>query len=127
MVTYPLSDRQFENLRAVFGRGVKKTKRVSFALQSSRFCEYFGRQILGLSDYGMVKIRFIPPRPNWVLYAFFCPGQSMIKSFVSGGQSTPITLFYAFDGHRKWITFRTYYYTREGGDGEECYSYHYIF
>ena len=50
--------------------------------------------------YGIVKIRFIPPRPNSVLYAFFRPGQSMLKFFVSGGQSTPITLFYALDGHR---------------------------
>ena len=46
----------------------------------------------------MVKIRFIPPRPNSVLYAFFRPGQSMLKFFVSVGQSTPVTLFYALDG-----------------------------
>ena len=50
----------------------------------------------------MVKIRFIPPRPNSVLYAFFRPGQSMLNFFVSGGQSTPITLFYALDRHKIW-------------------------
>ena len=48
----------------------------------------------------MVKIRFIPPRPNSELYTFFRPGQSMVNFFVSGGQSTPIMLFYALDGHR---------------------------
>ena len=53
---------------------------------------------------GMVKIRFIPPRPNSELYAFFRPGQSMVNFFVSGGQSTPITLFYALDGYRIYVS-----------------------
>ena len=59
-----------------------------------------GRNKAYFNTGGMVKIRFIPPRPNSELYAFFRPGQSMVNFFVSGGQSTPITLFYALDGHR---------------------------
>ena len=90
--------------------GRKKAYRASFGRQSSRFGEYFGQRISGLSAYGMVKIRFIPPRPNSVLYAFFRPGQSMLKFFVSGGQSTPITLFYALDGHRIWRTLLKLYF-----------------
>ena len=86
---YPLSDRQFES-----------TITIMFGRQSSRCCEYCGRRIFGLSAYGMVKIRFIPPWPNSVLCAFFRPGQSVLKFFVSGGQRTPITLFYAWEGHR---------------------------
>ena len=59
-----------------------------------------GRNKAYFNTGGMVKIRFIPPRTNSELYVFFRPGQSMVNFFVSGGQSTPITLFYALDGHR---------------------------
>ena len=59
-----------------------------------------GRNKAYFNTGGMVKIRFIPPRTNSELYVFFRLGQSMVNFFVSGGQSTPITLFYALDGHR---------------------------
>ena len=68
-----------------------------------------GRNKAYFNTGGMVKIRFLPPRPNSELYAFFRPGQSMVNFFVSGGQSTPITLFYALDGHRIWNTLKNYY------------------
>ena len=64
-----------------------------------------GRNKAYFNTGGMVKIRFIPPRPNSELYAFFRPGQSMVNFFVSGGQSTPITLFYALGGHRICMCF----------------------
>ena len=97
MTPYPLSDRQLENLRAVFGRGVKKRNGRRLAGNPADFVNTLAGEF-GVSAYGMVKICFIPPWPNSVLYAFFCPGQSMLKFFVSGGQSTPITLFYGLDG-----------------------------
>ena len=63
-----------------------------------------GRNKAYFNTGGMVKIRFILPRPNSELYAFFRPGQSIVNFFVSGGQSTPITLFYALDGHRIYLS-----------------------
>ena len=101
MSGYPLSDRQLENLQAIFGWGVKKRNRPRLAGNPADFVNTLAGEFW-VSAYGMVKIRFIPPRPNSVLYAFFRPGQSMLKFFVSGGQSTPITLFNAVDGHRIW-------------------------
>ena len=61
-----------------------------------------GRNKAYFNTGGMVKIRFIPPRPNSELSAFFRPGQSIVNFFVSGGQSTPITLFYALDFSGGW-------------------------
>ena len=40
-----------------------------------------GRNKAYFNTVGMVKIRFIPPRPNSELYAFFRPGQSMVIFF----------------------------------------------
>ena len=75
-----------------------------------------GRNKAYFNTGGMVKIRFIPPRPNSKLYAFFRPGQSMVNFFVSGGQSTPITLFYALDGHRISINQSEFRFCVEVGD-----------
>ena len=86
-------------MRAVFGRGVKKRNGRRLAGNPADFVNTLASEFW-VFTYGMVKIRFIPPRPNSVLYAFFRPSQSMLNFFVSGGLSTPITLFYALDGHR---------------------------
>ena len=46
------------------------------------------------------RLRLSRLKPNSELTAFLRPGQSMHEFFVSGGQSTPIALFYALGGHR---------------------------
>ena len=90
--------------------------RILYLTGSSKICELYsagdvkkrsGRRLAGHpADFvntlpaKLGTLRFFPPRPNSVLYAFFRPGQSLLNFFVSGGQSTPITLFYVLDGHR---------------------------
>ena len=100
--SYPLSDRQLENFRAVFSRGVKKRNGPRLAGNPVVYVNTLASEFWVSLRMVWGKIRFIPFRPNSVLYAFFRPGQSMLKFFVSSGQSTPITLFYSLDGHRIW-------------------------
>ena len=106
MTPYPLSDRQLENLRAVFGRGVKKRNGRRLAGNPADFVNTLAGEF-GVSAYGMVKmfysalaklgtLCFFPPWPKYA--EIFCERWPKYThyAFLWFGRNRIYRLFYGF-------------------------------